>query len=268
LWIIYEIAALAQRAAPAASTAPHASPSQVDSPNSLHLAGYHDRATKRFTTGRNVREYERLTQNGFVKVVDFDSEDEARAWLRQKNGAPTALTPSSPNPRDELASDSSEGGISAQILDLTTLLHTLESKLDDLEKASTPTMGVSLDKFSFDTIDELVAPIRKENTPTTAFGVAVDPVSFFCHHKSGRVEDVKHSNEMKAMKLAGISNIIALRFVGSFRHMHPPYFLNACASPISHGQRFPILDGEAAWHGTGLSKGSCVELEKGNRRNH
>jgi hypothetical protein len=204
-----EIAALAQRAAPAASAAHRASPSQEDSPNSLHLAGYHDRATKRFTTGRNVREYERLTRNGFVKVVDFVSEDEARDWLRQKNGAPTAPTPSSPNPRDELACDSSEGGIAAQISDLTSLLHTLESKLDSLEKASAPTLGVSLDKFSFDTIDELVALIRKENIPTTAFGVAVDPVSFFCHHKSGRVEDVKHSNEMKAMKLAGISNISA-----------------------------------------------------------
>jgi hypothetical protein len=104
-----EIAALAQRAAPATSAAHRASSSQEDSPNSLHLAGYHDRATKRFTTGRNVREYERLTRNGFVKVVDFVSEDEARDWLRQKNGAPTALTPSSPNPRDELACDSSEG---------------------------------------------------------------------------------------------------------------------------------------------------------------
>jgi hypothetical protein len=26
--------------------------------------------------------------------------------------------------------------------------------------------------------------------------------------------------------------------------------------------RFPMLDGESAWHGTGLSKGGCIELEK------
>jgi hypothetical protein len=144
---------------------------------------------------------------------------------------------------------------------LNKLVSALRSDVDEVKKV-TVTKGVSLDRFSFDSLDELMALIRAENIPPTAFGVAVDPVSFFCHHKSGRVEDAKTTNEMKAMKLAGITNITALRYVQSFRHVHPPFFLNACANPIRHGMRFPMLDGESAWHGTGLSKGGCVELEK------
>jgi hypothetical protein len=136
----------------------------------------------------------------------------------------------------------------------------METEITDLKKA-TVTKGVSVDKFSFDSIEDLIALIRSENISSTAFGVAVDPVSFFCHHKSGRIDEVKSTNEMKSMRLAGITNVTALRYVHSFRHTHPAYFLNACSNPIRHGQRFPMLDGESAWHGTGLSKGGCVELE-------
>jgi hypothetical protein len=257
-----ELAAVMQRIGSGSGPVPSPSQGMIDATSSdtLHLAGYHDRGTNSFTTGRSIREYERLTRNGFMKVIDFDTEEEARAWLRLKNGAPTALTPSSPNPRDELASGYSEGGIAAQISVLTDLVRSMETEITDLKRA-TVTKGVSIDKFSFDSIEDLVALIRSENIPTTAFGVAVDPVSFFCHHKSGSIDEVKSTNEMKSMRLAGITNVTALRYVHSFRHTHPAYFLNACYNPIRHGQRFPILDGESAWHGTGLSKGGCVELE-------
>jgi hypothetical protein len=57
-----------------------------------------------------------------MKVIDFDSEDEARVWLRQKNSAPPALTPSSPNPRDEPAFASLEGQIAVQVLVLTEMV--------------------------------------------------------------------------------------------------------------------------------------------------
>jgi hypothetical protein len=255
-----EIKTLAQRinGAPAAITSVPAQGLESDS--ALHFAGYHDKNTNRFTTGRCLREYDRLTRNGFIKVVDFQSDAEAAAWLRQKNGASPALTSSPPNPRDELAFASVEGAIAAQISVLTSKIELLESELDSVKKV-TVTKGVSIDKYSFDSLDDLMALIRKENIPTTAFGVAVDPVSFFSHHKSGKLDEARNSNEMKSMKLAGITNVTALRWVHSFRGTHPPFFLNACGSHILHGMRFPMLDSEAAWHGTGLSKGGCVELE-------
>jgi hypothetical protein len=160
-----ELAAVVQRIGSGSGSVPL--PSQgIDTTHPTrciwHLAGYHDRVTNRFTTGRSVREYERLTRNGFMKVLDFDTEDEARTWLRQKNGAPTALTPSSPNPRDELASDHSEGVIAAQIAVLSDLVRSMETEITDLKRA-TVTKGVSIDKFSFDSIEDLVALIRSEN---------------------------------------------------------------------------------------------------------
>lgn len=168
----------------------------AESPATIHHAGYHDRSTDRYTTGRNLWEYERLTRNGFVKVLDFRSEAEATAWLQLRNSAPTVPTPSSPNPRDEFASGTSEGEIAAQMSILKDLIKTLESDVADLRKGTT-TKGVSLDKFSFDTFDELLALLKAENIPPTSFGVAVDPVSFFCHHKSGKVDESTGSPRRK-----------------------------------------------------------------------
>jgi hypothetical protein len=259
-----EIGTLAQRIGSStgvSSASPQPAPVQTqESPSTLHFAGYHDKKENRFTTGRCLREYERLTRNGFIKVADFQSDAEAAVRLQHKNGASPALTPSPPNPRDELASASLEGGIAAQISVLMDKINALESELDSVKKV-TVTKGISVDKYSFDSLEDLMALIRAENISTTAFGVAVDPVSFFCHHKSGKLDEARKSNEMKAMKLAGITNITALRWVHSFRGTHPPFFLNACGSPIQHGMRFPMLDSEAAWQGTGLSKGGCVDLE-------
>jgi hypothetical protein len=85
-----ELSLLAQRIVTAPGVSSTAPSGSQESPSTLHLAGYHDRKTNRYTTGQSLREYDCLTRNGFVKLADFQTDSEASDWLR--HSLPPLLT--------------------------------------------------------------------------------------------------------------------------------------------------------------------------------
>jgi hypothetical protein len=206
-------------------------------------------------------------------VLDFDMVEEMNAWLRSKN-----LPPSSPDPGDEPARsfEATRGSAAeieqlfAQVELLTTELNILKkvvsdgkAELSDVKKSVNSGKGVSAGGGSFDSEDDIVALIEAEGIdPKRLVGGAVDFISFFSHEKDGRIDENKLTNEMRQMKMAGISNIAALRYMASFRQYQPSYFLNTSNIIVKHGDRFPMLESKTTWQGTNLIKGANIELEK------
>ena len=137
-------------------------------------------------------------------------------------------------------------------------LEELVSSLRDGDLSS----GVSVDTSSFESEDDIVELLKAEKVPPTAYGMAVDAVSFFAHHLSGHTSAKDNTDELKALKSAGITDAVCNRYVGSFRQMHPPYFLDSKGTVVSVGDRFPLLDSKDAWEGTASFKGGKDKLLK------
>lgn len=123
-----------------------------------------------------------------------------------------------------------------------------QKKMKEMEM-SIASKGVKVGDFGFESESELVDLIIKEKVNADAFGTAVDAVSIFCHFKDGHATTQENTAEMKNMRAAGISDAVCLRYVASFRQVHPSYFLNASNTPVSEGQRFPMLENKTVWEG-------------------
>lgn len=103
----------------------------------------------------------------------------------------------------------------------------LKAEVEELRLA-TQGKGVFAGGTLFDSEEEIVALLVSEGVDAKkCLGAVVDFVSFFAHEKDGRVDENKMTNEMKQMQMAGIDNVASLRFINSFRHMQPGYFLNS-----------------------------------------
>ena len=136
-----------------------------------------------------------------------------------------------------------------------------QSKIREMEM-SIASKGVKVGDFGFESESELMDLLVKEKVNANAFGTAVDAVSIFCHFKDGHATTQENTAEMKNMRSAGISDAVCLRYVASFRQLHPSYFLNASNTPVSEGQRFPMLENKTVWEGQAPIKGSREKFNK------
>ena len=258
----------------------------------IFYAAYAHRDTKRVTIGINMGEYQRLTtDNGWILVRTFSTQEEMTEWFGIQGPTVGSLwtdnasfgtggsdstvlagvSSSSPNPGDEPASVVLRGGeIAAQISELTEAIATLKAEkvsfradIVELQRAAF-SRSISVGEFGFDSVSDIVSMLEEDGVDPNTFGIAVDANSYYAHYHDGSSNDVKTSNEMKIMRLAGITDAAALRYVTSFREMHPPYFLNSSNSVVKEGDRFPMLENKTAWHGKSMVTGARQRFEKAN----
>ena len=272
-----EIASLAERLSAATggppglrSLAAMATPTNVYAP---YYAAYAHKPTGRVTIGNNVKNYNRLTDNGFNVVKLFDTEEEMNMWFAAHGPvigdlfANPAASPA-PSPGEEPASGSSEGGIAAQISGLISLIEelkvsnaTLTSDVVELKRAAF-SGNVRVGEFSFDSEEDIVSMLIEDNVPSNAYGVAVDASSFFAHFHDGSVDDSRISSEIKTMRHAGINDAVSLRYITTFRQSQPPYFLNSSNIKVNEGDRFPMFENAVAWEGRSSVTGARRTMEK------
>jgi hypothetical protein len=237
----------------------------------LHFAAYHHRGTNRYTVGRNLREYERLTKNGWNPEHTFKTESEAWDWLNAKKSGSlsVSLAPSQPSVTgsvDAVAFAELKAAFDHSVqtnVDLQAKLEAVDEALRELKCSIAGSSGVKVDEWEFQSEDEIVELLLAEGVnPDEILGIAVDASSFYAHTKSGYLDTASASTEVRTMRSAGITNAVAFRYVNSFREQNPGYFLGESKKQVNQGDRYPMLDSEKAWEGTSIISGGRRDLER------
>ena len=137
----------------------------------------------------------------------------------------------------------------------------LETRLQSIEQgASTGTVRVG--DFSFDSELEIVELLKEEGINPKRLAIAVDCNSLFAHHLSGEAKVDDTSTEFKNLKGAGMGDNTCVKYISSFRQIHPNLFLDSKNTPIKEGARFPMLENEKAWKGSSTTKGGFKVTNK------
>ena len=138
----------------------------------------------------------------------------------------------------------------------------LQTKLSVYEQTGSSATGVTVGPYAFDSEMDILELIKKEDIPVKVFGVALDAISFFAHYLSGHAISKQNTDEIKALRNAGIHDAVCGRYISSYRQKHPSYFLDTSDTPVAVGSRFPMLESKKAWEGTASFKGGRENLQK------
>jgi hypothetical protein len=261
--IFADISKLSQQVSELEMGSPFSSvPRDPEDPFTPYFASYHQHARNENTTGRNLREYERLTRNGWILTNVFDSEEEMKEWFRSVNAglcppiASIGVTQAVPPPQV------SSVDITAEVEALiNTRLSEIRASLQEVRNACL-VKGVKVGSNSFDSEEEVYNMLVSDNVDPDALGYVVDASSIFAHYKDGSVDDAASSTLVKTMQTAGITDAVSYRYMTSFRESQPRYWLNSMNLAVKEGDRYPILANRVAWEGKSMVKGGRVLLEK------
>lgn len=182
------------------------------------------------------------------------SESEMKDWFND-NGHTFNANPG-PGPLASINAD-----LESKLEVLTTTLNELSQAKLDLEtclqsiEQGASTGKVCVGDFSFDSELEIVELLKEEGINPKRLAIAVDCNSLFAHHLSGEAKVDDTSMEFKNLKSAGMGDNTCIKYLTSFRQIHPNIFLDSKNTPIKEGARFPMLENKKAWKGSSTTKG-------------
>eukprot|EP00956_Cyclotella_meneghiniana_P000084 scaffold152_cov52-Cyclotella_meneghiniana.AAC.4 len=148
-----------------------------------------------------------------------------------------------------------------KILDIESENASLRKEVTSLKTAAS-TSGVKVGEYAFEDLSEIVSMIQDEgDLDLESFATCLDAVSYFAHYASGEASTAKTTDEISAMKKAGITDPTCCAYVASFRMIHPSFLLGSL-SKLDVGSRFALLQNKSAWEGQISIEGAQGSLKK------
>eukprot|EP00804_Cyclotella_cryptica_P022762 CCRYP_004989-RA/>CCRYP_004989-RA protein AED:0.81 eAED:0.69 QI:0/0/0/0.5/1/1/2/0/695 len=132
-------------------------------------------------------------------------------------------------------------------------------QVDD-ETISLDWLGIKVDSFAFEDINEILKLIVGEDIDPDQFAGTVDAISIWVHFLSGNDATEKSTNELKATKASGITDPTCCSLIASFRQKSPPCLLGYTGKPVPVGSRYPILHCCTSWEGKPALEGGKKSL--------
>lgn len=132
----------------------------------------------------------------------------------------------------------------------------------ELAQFKSSSKGVKFEHFGYESLDEIIQLLQDEEVKLDSFSTHVDACSIFCHYADGESQTESNTNELKAMRSAGITDPTCCGYVASFRQNIPPYLLGKSGSTVQVGSRFPIFKDRESWEGKPVITGHRYLLKR------